>query len=1055
MNKKVLIFSIVFVLSSSVMASMPLLSSDEERNSAPFTFWYWMYGAVSKSGIHADLVGMKNIGLRGCYLMPIRGISDKPEFKGNANQLSPQFWNDVDYTFQQADSLGLELGIHISDGFALAGGPWVTPAESMQKVVWTDTIVNSKDLKGLVLRRPEAYDGYYEDIACWAIPLENRRSCSKGVHYQQPFFLKWNIADSKTLQYTSAMTRDKNGIFRSSEPCSILYDLGNIQIVRSLQVIPSGNNIQSQRLTVLASNDGVDFRKVIQLTPARQGWQSYGPSFTYSFPATAARYFRFEWTPAGTEPGSEDLDPAKWKPVLKLKDIILSNEPKINQWEGKTGASWRIASTTSSEDVPDQNCIRLEDMIRLQLQGDKVISVINSVSKHSSLKNGEKIRILRFGHTSIGQMNTTAGGGKGLEVDKFNREAVDKQVNNWYQKFLDRPHSLVVKYLHVDSWECGTQNWGADFLQAFQTRRGYGLLPYLPLYAGIPMVSAERSEKVLKDIRLTVNDLVNEVFFRRVKYWGIQYGKKVSHESIAPTFVADGLEHYHYADLPMGEFWLNSPTHDKPNDMLDAVSGAHIYGKNVVQAEGFTEVRGVWNETPAMLKPLLDREFALGMNRLFFHVDAHNPWMDRKPGMTLDGIGLFFQRDNTWYKESKGFVDYVTTCQHYLQQGHPVVDIAAFTGEEMPSRSLTPDRLVSILPGIFGKERVLSEQKRLENVGQPMEESPVGVSHSAGILDMKNWVNALHGYKYDSINKDALLHQATIADGRIIMPGGVSYRVLVLPGKTKMDPDFQGYSSEVQAKIDECRKAGVLVIDHPYTDTDFSKYNLDPDVILPPDIAWTHRSTGNMEIYFIANQKDSARYITAQFRDKNRIRLYLEPYESKFVIISNNSQLRVVNLQEKALGESIKCDFLPWKMNFYNLSKVLKSDTLFDWTTSFNPKICYYSGSVCYSTVFKYDKKEACVHLNLGQVHDIAHVYVNRVDCGIAWMAPYEVDITKAIHRGKNILDIVVTNTWRNALLGAEQGKAPFEGIWTNSEYRMKGNKLLPAGLIGPVSLKE
>ena len=41
--------------------------------------------------------------------------------------------------------------------------------------------------------------------------------------------------------------------------------------------------------------------------------------------------------------------------------------------------------------------------------------------------------------------------------------------------------------------------------------------------------------------------------------------------------------------------------------MLDAISGAHIYGKNIIQAEGFTEVRGTWDEHPAMLKALLDR----------------------------------------------------------------------------------------------------------------------------------------------------------------------------------------------------------------------------------------------------------------------------------------------------------------------------------------------------------------------------------------------------------------------------------------------------------------
>lgn len=127
----------------------------------------------------------------------------------------------------------------------------------------------------------------------------------------------------------------------------------------------------------------------------------------------------------------------------------------------------------------------------------------------------------------------------------------------------------------------------------------------------------------------------------------------------------------------MGEFWLNSPTHDKLNDMLDAVSGAHIYGKSIIQAEGFTEVRGTWDEHPGMLKALLDRNYALGINRLFYHVYVHNPWLDRKPGMTLDGIGLFFQRDQTWWnKGAKALSDYATRCQALLQYGHPVVDIA-------------------------------------------------------------------------------------------------------------------------------------------------------------------------------------------------------------------------------------------------------------------------------------------------------------------------------------------------------------------------------------------
>ncbi len=1020
--RKLLIFIVSGMMSSGAIASNDI---------KPFTFWYWMYGAVSKPGIHADLVGMKNVGLGGCYLMPIRSSKDKAEYQGTSDQLTPEFWSNIDYAFQQADSLGLEMGIHISDGFALAGGPWITPEESMQKVVWSDTIVSAASLKkGITIARPEAYQGYYEDIACYAIPLKSTYK-----------FSKMNPVVSGTI------VRNEKGVFRANEPGYILYDLGSIHTIRSMQIVPSGNNIQSQRLKVMASNDGKNYWMVKQLKPARQGWQSYGPSFTYSIPATSARYFKFEWTAEGSEPGSEDLDPAKWKPTLKIKDILLCEEAKINQWEGKSSASWRIADASTADDVSPNDCIMPADMMTMTQDAQGLWHIKQNAKLN--MKQG-MVRILRFGHTSTGQMNATAGGGKGLEVDKFNQDAVDKQFDNWYKKFLERPYGQVVKYLHVDSWECGTQNWGYNFAREFELRRGYNLIPYLPLYAGIPMESALKSEQVLKDIRLTINELVSDVFFERLEERGHNYWKRVSHESIAPTFIADGLEHFKYADLPMGEFWLNSPTHDKPNDMLDAVSGAHIYGKNIVQAEGFTEVRGVWDETPAMIKPLLDREFALGMNKLFFHVDAHNPWMDRKPGMTLDGIGLFFQRDNTWYHEAKGLVDYVTRCQTALQKGHPVVDIAVFTGEEMPSRSFTPDRLVNILPGIFGKERVASEQKRLANEGEPMEESPVGVNHSAGILDLKDWVDCMHGYKYDSMNKDALMNEATkIENGRIVMPGGVSYRILVLPCKTKMDPNFKGYSQEVNERIEQCRKAGVIVIEQPYNNPDFSQYQLPRDIEVPADIAWTHRSTETEDIYFIANQQNEDRDIVVAFpRQQKKLSLHLAPYESRLI----NLQTASDDVKNDDMGHELSGK---WKIAFERTQQEVTTEKLFDWSTSDNEKIKYYSGSARYTTTFKYKgKKSGQVKLNLGVVKDIAHVYVNGKDCGIAWTAPYEVDITQALQKGKNNLEIVVTNTWRNALLGADLGKAPYEGIWTNAKYRMKGQQLLKAGLTGPVIIK-
>ena len=152
-----------------ILLALPFASVSAGDDARPWTFWYWMYGALSKPAIRADLLAMKQVGLGGCYLMPIRGVNDRPEYGGDGQQLSPKFWEYVDEAFLQADSLGLDMGIHICDGFALAGSPAITPAESMQKVVWTDTVV-TVGTKPIVLRRPEAYQGFYGEIAAFAFP---------------------------------------------------------------------------------------------------------------------------------------------------------------------------------------------------------------------------------------------------------------------------------------------------------------------------------------------------------------------------------------------------------------------------------------------------------------------------------------------------------------------------------------------------------------------------------------------------------------------------------------------------------------------------------------------------------------------------------------------------------------------------------------------------------------------------------------------------------------------------------------------------------------------
>lgn len=1037
MTKRLLLSSLLLLL----LIHSPLLAVD---NSRPWTFWYWMYGAVSRDGIRADLQSMKDIGLGGCYLMPIRGVADQPKYGGRADQLSPAFWSLIDYAFQQADSLGLDMGIHICDGFALGGHPAITPAESMQKVVWADTIVKGGHVNRLHLPRPQAYQGYYEDIATYA------------VRYPEPP-RQWQPAETMLSPQIST----KKGYMLASQPCSIIYRFDRPVMVRSVEIMPEGNNVQSQRLLVEASDDGIAYRGVRQLTPPRQGWQNTNCGYTYSLPPTKARYFRFSWTPAGTEPGAEDLDAAKWKALLKLRTLTLSNAPVIDNYEGKAGFVWRMAQATTCDTTTCQSL--------LLSTGDSVIS--------TTLPKGYW-RIIRMGHTSTGKMNETGGGGKGLEVDKFSEKYTKKLIGNWFGRFMARPHHNVVKYMHVDSWECGTQNWGENFPDEFRQRYGYDLRLWLPVMAGIPIAGREKCEKVLRDVRCCINDLVNEKFFKTLTDEAHRFGVSISHESIAPTFIADGLTHFKYADIPMGEYWFRSPTHDKPCDMLDAISGAHIYGKNIVQAEGFTEVRGTWDETPAMLKPLLDLNFCKGMNRLFFHVNAHNPWLDRKPGMTLDGIGLFFQRDNTWYGEAKGLTDYAARCQRTLQQGQPVVDIAVFTGEEMPSRSLTPDRLVGMLPGLFGQARISSEQQRLRNEGQPMTESPVGVIHSGNIFNPDHWANALHGYHYDCINPDALL-ASTADNGALVTPGGMRYRILVLPEIYAPGIRRLPLSDRVGQKIETLRKAGITVIDKPYTHCDFTQQGVAPDVILPDSMDFYHRREVGQDIYFLASQQSSPRRADISVRGEYPFAVVENPLDGSRYALSTSikHQRTAVSLSLPAYGsalvyfsanplqanellkikrETAQPLIAKWHVHFNHLDRDSLWDGkagAFDWSKSSEVSMAYYSGTVSMTAKMQLKTRHDRTLLRLNGLRDVAHVFVNGTDCGIVWTAPYEADITKALRKGSNEINIKVTNTWHNALMGADKGLPPFKGIWTNARYRDKSGKLLSAGILGDITI--
>jgi hypothetical protein len=470
----------------------------------PWVFWYWMHGAVSKAGITADLEALKEVGIGGAYLMPIKDTVSTIPFQPVVRQGTPEWWSMVQYSMQEAKRLGLQLAMHFSDGFALGGGPWITPELSMQKLVWTKTYLNNGSSSTIQLNQPEANEDFYKDIAVFAYPAVSTNAFSDVVPVPTV-----TTSTGVKAQFLCFPDEENKQSFKSDSSCWIQYKYPQAITCRSVRIHVGGNNYQAQRLIVQSSNDGENFTTITRLEAPRHGWQDTDEDYTNAIPVTTARYFRFVYNKDGTEPGAEDLDAAKWKPSFKVMGIYLDDEPVIHQYEAKNGSIWRIAENTTVEQVTKNEAIPLDKIINLTAKMD-------AEGKLNWSAPPGNWAIVRIGHTSTGHKNETGGAAKGLECDKFNPEAIRLQFNNWFGKAFDKTDASlakeVLKVFHLDSWECGSQNWSQHFKKEFQQRRGYDLTPYLLVMTGVPVTDAATSEKILHDVRQTIAELVNDVF---------------------------------------------------------------------------------------------------------------------------------------------------------------------------------------------------------------------------------------------------------------------------------------------------------------------------------------------------------------------------------------------------------------------------------------------------------------------------------------------------------------------------------------------------------------
>lgn len=495
--------------------------------------------------------------------------------------------------------------------------------------------------------------------------------------------------------------------------------------------------------------------------------------------------------------------------------------------------------------------------------------------------------ILRFVMSNTGEgLNCPSPNSKGPVIDHLSGKATQAHLDHILDALSEgRKDFGPLKMLMLDSYEVKpATDWTPDFLESFQTANGYDARPWLPVLAGMTVGSTEQSERFRHDYTKLVSDLLVKDHYAKsreiLNARGLKLLAEAGHGGHARV---DPLKALGTADIPMGEFWNNR----KNWVTKEAASAAHIYGKTLVNSESLTGWQH-WQDGPATYKRLTDIAFCAGLNQVTFHTFAHNPPSAGLPGFAYHA-GEHFNVNSTWWNYSAPMLADMSRSSHLLQQGKFVADVAVYYGDDAPN--LVPARRIS--PTI---ESQWADDKCAHcGLDLPVDLSSLG-----------------HGYDYDFVNEEVILTRMEVRDGRIVLPDGMSYRLLVLPDREAISPaalrkigelvkagatvvgrkpersnslkGFPGCDDEVRALANEiwgdCD--GEKIRSHVYGKGKVS-WNVPLDDVLEgmgvaPDfmvedmdnkdrhIDFIHRTTGKEEIYFVSNSSMERQEITGRFR---------------------------------------------------------------------------------------------------------------------------------------------------------------------------------------------
>ncbi len=448
-------------------------------------------------------------------------------------------------------------------------------------------------------------------------------------------------------------------------------------------------------------------------------------------------------------------------PEFRISELALTSKPLLENYPEK------LLNKMPSRATPDWFAYMWENQEQFDGEGivdaGQVLNITDSFDGQTlrwSVPEG-KWTVLRVGMTTTNATNNPSPPAlKGLEIDKLSKRPIADHYDSYVGRIVEGMSSEDLESFSrviADSYETGPMNWTEGFHDVFTGRYGYDPYPYMAVLTGQIVGSVDQSNRFLWDLRRLVAERIASQYVGGMKEECERNGTELWLENYGwDGFPSEFLLYSKYSPAVGGEFWTNA---GENIECRLAASGCHVYGKNTVYAESYTTSGNTFGYYPGNIKKYGDKSYVDGVNQHILHLCIHQPYDDKVPGINT-WFGIEYNRHNTWFEQSVSWIDYQRRCCFMLRQGRHHADVCYFISEESPK--------------------------------------------------MSGWVDGdmSPGYDYDFVNSDVIRNYFKVKNGKLTLPSGIEYSLLVLPPINTMRP-------EVLESIRELVRQGAVVLGRP------------------------------------------------------------------------------------------------------------------------------------------------------------------------------------------------------------------------------------------------